>query len=122
MDDVHDRRSRAGRVRRGRRDPTVPADFPESLYVSATLSLTIGYDDFVPPSPVSRFALLMGAGIGVGLVAVTTTFLFALFGSHQRRDEFSVELHALTGAPLTGAGRLTSAENIRSARRRSPRR
>lgn len=86
-----------------------PASFPEAVYIAATSILTVGYGDFVPSSAASRFGLLMGAGIGVGILAVTTTFLFSLLGSHQRREEFVVELHAVAGGPLTGVALLTSA-------------
>ena len=86
-----------------------PASIAEAVYVAATSVLTVGYGDFVPASAASRFALLMGAGIGVGILAVTTTLLFSLLGSHQRREEFVVELHAVTGIPLSGVSLLTAA-------------
>jgi len=81
--------------------PPLP-DFGTALYLAAVSLLTIGYGDFVPIDGVSRVVAVAAGGVGLGIVALTITYLFSLYASFQRRELLVVTLDARAGAPPSG--------------------
>jgi hypothetical protein len=79
-----------------------PEDLAASLYFAGTSLLTLGFGDFVAVSGVARIMALVAAASGLGLFALTITFLFSLYGSFQRREVAVVVLEAGAGAPPSG--------------------
>lgn len=73
-----------------------------SIYFAGTSLLTIGYGDFAPTIPATRFLSLLAGGMGLATFAVVTTFLFQIFGAFQRREAFIVTMSERTGAPPSG--------------------
>lgn len=81
--------------------PPLP-DLGTAFYFAAISLLTIGYGDFVPVEPVSRVIAVAAGGVGLGIVALTITYLFSLYGNFQRRELLVVTLDARAGAPPSG--------------------
>lgn len=81
--------------------PPLP-DFGTALYFAAVSLLTIGYGDFVPSGILSRLTSIMAGGVGLGIVALTITYLFSLYANFQRRELQVVTLDARAGAPPSG--------------------
>ena len=82
-------------------DPALP-DLGTALYFSAVALLTIGFGDIVPTGPVAR-TLSAAAGItGLGVIALTITYLFTLYGSLERRELGVTTLDERAGAPPSG--------------------
>jgi len=81
--------------------PVLP-DFGTALYFAAISLLTIGYGDFVPVEGTSRAVAVAAGGVGLGIVALTITYLFSLYGNFQRRELLVVTLDARAGAPPSG--------------------
>jgi len=77
----------------------VPPDLGTALYFSASSVLTIGYGDIVAVGVPARIAVVTSAVAGLGTVALVVTFLFALYGSYQRREIQVVALEAAAGGP-----------------------
>jgi len=77
----------------------VPPDLGTALYFSASSVLTIGYGDIVAVGVPARIAVVTAAVAGLGTVALVVTFLFALYGSYQRREIQVVALEAAAGGP-----------------------
>ncbi len=76
--------------------------FGDALYFAGATLLTIGYGDLVPLDRSTRFlSILAGAG-GLGVFAVTTAYLFSLFGSFQNREVFVVSFGTRAGSPPSG--------------------
>jgi Ion channel len=78
----------------------------ESIYLAGASVLTIGYGDFVPTSPVTRTLGLLAGGFGLGVLALTITYLFSLYGAFQRREALVTTLDARAGAPPSGVALL----------------
>ena len=78
--------------------PTLP-DLGTAIYFAASSVLTLGYGDIVANGAASRFVVVAAAASGLGVVALTVTFLFSLFGSYQRREIPVVLLQAKAGSP-----------------------
>jgi hypothetical protein len=76
-----------------------PTSFGETLYFAGTSVLTLGYGDFVADGTLSRVTSLTAAASGLGVVALSITFLFSLFGSYQRREVLVVTLSARAKSP-----------------------
>jgi voltage-gated potassium channel Kch len=76
--------------------------FGDALYFAGTSILTIGYGDLVPTGGATRFIAIAAGMSGLGVFAVTTAYLFALFGSFQSREVFVVILGSRAGAPPSG--------------------
>lgn len=81
--------------------PPLP-DFGAAVYLAGTALLTIGFGDFVPVGGPSRIVAVAAGGVGLGIVALTITYLFSLYGSFQRRELQVVTLDARAGAPPSG--------------------
>lgn len=80
-----------------------PTSLGETLYFAGTSVLTLGYGDFVANGTLSRVTSLTAAASGLGVVALTITFLFSLFGSYQRREVLVVTLSARAKSPPSAA-------------------
>jgi len=81
--------------------PPLP-DLWSAFYFAAVTLLTIGYGDFVPVATASRVASIAAGGVGLGIVALTITYLFSLYANFQRRELQVVTLDARAGAPPSG--------------------
>ena len=87
--------------------PPLP-DFGAALYLAAISLLTIGYGDFVPVLGLSRVVSVAEGGVGLGIVALTITYLFSLHSSFERRELQVVTLDARAGAPPSGTALLVT--------------
>jgi hypothetical protein len=87
--------------------PALP-DFGTALYFAAVSLLTIGYGDFVPIETISRVVSVAEGGVGLGIVALTITYLFSLYANFQRRELQVVTLDARAGAPPSGTALLVT--------------
>lgn len=83
--------------------------FATTLYFSGSSLLTIGFGDIVARGPVTRMVSVLAALAGLSLLSITTTYLFAIFGSFQQRETFVVAVGALAGAPPSGVNLLAIA-------------
>lgn len=81
-------------------------DFSGAIYYAGASLLTIGYGDIVATSTFARVMSLLAAASGLGVVAVVTSFLFAVFGAFQNRETFVVTIGARAGVPPSGVGLL----------------
>lgn len=81
--------------------PPLP-DLGAALYFAAISLLTIGYGDFVPVEGPARAVSVAAGGVGLGIVALTITYLFSLYANFQRRELQVVTLDARAGAPPSG--------------------
>lgn len=80
--------------------------FSSAIYYAGASLLTIGYGDIVAASTPARVMSLLAAASGLGVVAVVTSFLFAVFGAFQNRETFVVTIGARAGVPPSGVGLL----------------
>ena len=87
--------------------PPLP-DFGAALYFAAVSMLTIGYGDFVPIEGLSRVVSVAAGAVGLGIVALTITYLFSLYANFQRRELQVVTLDARAGAPPSGIALLVT--------------
>jgi hypothetical protein len=76
-------------------------DLATALYFAGTSLLTLGFGDVVAAGWAARIVSLMAAATGLGIVALSITYLFSLFGSFQRREILVVSLSARAGAPAS---------------------
>ena len=92
----------------GIRDQLKPQDIDMSgaLYYAGASLLTIGYGDIIAITPLARIISLVAATTGLGVVAIVTSFLFAVFGAFQNRERFVVAIGARAGVPPSGIGLL----------------
>lgn len=81
--------------------PPLP-DLGTAMYFAAISLLTIGYGDFVPVEPLARLTSMAAGVVGLGIVALTITYLFSLYANFQRRELQVVMLDARAGAPPSG--------------------
>lgn len=79
-----------------------PDSLGTSLYFAAVSLLTIGYGDYVATDGPSRIVAIAAAGTGLGVVALTITYLFSLYANLQRREILVATLDARAGAPPSG--------------------
>ena len=77
-------------------------DLGAAMYFAAISLLTIGYGDYVPVEIGSRLVAVAAGGVGLGIVALTITYLFSLYANFQRRELQVVTLDARAGAPPSG--------------------
>ncbi len=86
-----------------------PVSFLSSLYFAGTSLLTIGFGDITGHDGWTRFLSLAAAASGLSVLAITTAFLFAVFGAFQRREVFVVNVGSRAGSPPSGLGLLAIA-------------
>lgn len=88
-----------------------PADrsFGTMLYFAGTSLLTIGFGDVVARAALPRLASVLAALAGLSFLSITTAYLFAIFGSFQKRETFVVSIAARAGAPPSGVNLLAIA-------------
>ncbi len=91
------------------------ATFILDLYVSGTTMTTLGLGDVTPRSPAARFATVIEAGLGLGLVALVITYLPTLYQAFSRREKEISLLDARAGSPPSATELL-----LRSARHGRP--
>jgi hypothetical protein len=77
-------------------------DLGSAMYLAAVSLLTIGYGDYVPVETASRLVAVTAGAVGLGIVALTITYLFSLYANFQRRELQVVTLDARAGAPPSG--------------------
>jgi hypothetical protein len=85
------------------------ASFGTMLYFAGTSLLTIGFGDVVGRTAGPRLVALLAGLAGLSLLSITTAYLFAIFGSFQRREMFVVTVGARAGAPPSGVDLLAIA-------------
>ena len=78
------------------------ANVGAAMYFAAISLITIGYGDYVPTELGSRIVAVAAGGVGLGIVALTITYLFSLYANFQRREVAVVTLDARAGAPPSG--------------------
>ncbi len=78
------------------------ADLGACIYFAGTSLLTVGFGDIVPVNALTRYLAIVAGASGFGIVAIVTTFLFAIFGAYQSREAFVVALCNRAGAPPSG--------------------
>jgi len=78
-----------------------------AVYFASTSLLTIGYGDIVPRGGWARFLSMCAGASGLGVLSITTAFLFATFGAFQQREAFVVLVGSRAGSPPSGVGFLT---------------
>jgi hypothetical protein len=83
--------------------------FGEAVYFAGTSFLTIGFGDFVGDHGLTRMISLAAGASGLGLVSITTAYLFAVFGAFQTREQFVVMVGSRAGIPPSGSGLLAIA-------------
>lgn len=83
-----------------------PMDFHTSLYFAYSTMLTIGFGDVLPGTFWTRVLAIVTGASGLGLVAVVTSYLFAIFGSFSARERYVIALGARSGTPPSGCGLL----------------
>lgn len=95
----------------GLRDGFPPGErsFGTLIYFAGTSLLTIGFGDVVGRTAGPRFFSVCAGMSGITLLSITTAYLFAIFGSFQRRETFVVTVAARAGAPPSGVNLLTIA-------------
>jgi hypothetical protein len=76
--------------------------FGTVLYFAGSSVLTVGYGDIVAGEGPARFVALFATASGLGTVAISIAFLFALTGAFQKRERFVVFLDSRAGAPPSG--------------------
>jgi hypothetical protein len=76
--------------------------YDDSLYFAGASLLTIGYGDLYPVGGPARLVAILAGAFGLGVFAITTAFLFAVFGSFQNREVFVVSFGARAGSPPSG--------------------
>ncbi|MGB8909371.1 MAG: potassium channel family protein [Candidatus Cybelea sp.] len=85
------------------------ASFGTMLYFAGSSLLTIGYGDIIARSALPRFMSVFAALAGLSYLSILTAFLFAIFGSFQRRETFVVTVAARAGSPPSGVNLLAIA-------------
>lgn len=83
--------------------------FGTLLYFAGTSLLTIGFGDVLARTAAPRFFSVLSGLAGLSLLSITTTYLFSIFGSFQRRETFVVTLAARAGSPPSGVNLLAIA-------------
>ena len=91
----------------------IPASFWEAVYFAGSSFFTIGYGDLTGRAGLTRLISLMAGASGLGVVSITTAFLFAIFGSFQTRETFVTTISARSGSPPSGVGLLVISKHAR---------
>ena len=77
-------------------------DYWNAVYFAGTSLLTIGYGDVVAADGIARFFAILSGATGFAVVAIVTSYLFALFGAFQQREVFVLTVGTRAGAPPSG--------------------
>ncbi len=93
---------------RGGLSPQVES-FGVAAYFAGTSFTTIGFGDFAGHSAATRFFSVCAGISGLAVFSITTAYLFALFGSFQKRESFVVMIGARAGTPPSGVNLLAIA-------------
>lgn len=83
-----------------------PVSLGTAMYYAGSSLLTIGYGDVVARTGLGRFVSLAAGASGLGVVAVVTSYLFAVFGAFRQREAFVVTTGSRAGTPPSGIGLL----------------
>lgn len=83
-----------------------PHSYWDTVYFAGSSLLTIGFGDIVARHGLARFIALCAGVSGLGVVSITTAYLFAIFGTFQQRETFIVTIAARAGSPPSGVGLL----------------
>lgn len=83
--------------------------FGEAVYFAGASFFTIGFGDFVGATGFTRMFSIFAGASGFSIVAITTAYLFAIFGAFQTREQFVVSIAARAGSPPSGVALLTIA-------------
>jgi hypothetical protein len=89
--------------------PLADRTFGATLYFAGTSLLTIGFGDVVGRAGLPRLVSVLAALAGLSFLSITTAYLFAVFGSFQKRETFVVSVAARAGAPPSGVNLLAIA-------------
>ncbi len=76
-------------------------NFPEALYVSGSMLVTVGVTDVTATTIAARYLMICEAGIGFAFLAITITYLPVLYGAFSRREWNIAMLDARAGSPPT---------------------
>ena len=79
-----------------------PTDLLSAMYFAGTSLLTVGFGDVVAVDAPARLLSIVAAVSGLGIVALSISFIFSLFASFQRREGLVVTLDQRAGAPPSG--------------------
>lgn len=79
-----------------------PDDLLAAMYFAGTSLLTVGFGDVVALDTPARAVSIVAATTGLGVVALSISFIFSLFASFQRREALVVTLDQRAGAPPSG--------------------
>lgn len=82
----------------------LPRSYWDAAYFAGASLFTIGFGDIVGRGGVARVVSLCAGASGLGVVSITTAYLFAIFGTFQRREAFIVSFSARAGSPPSGVG------------------
>lgn len=82
--------------------------FGSSVYFAGTTLLTIGYGDIVPMDAIGRLMSILAGATGVGLFSITIAFLFSLFASFRKREQYVIFLGLRAQRPTSGIGLVES--------------
>jgi hypothetical protein len=83
------------------RDQTVTLS--SSLFMSGDAFYTLGYGDIIPRTAAARLLIIVEAGTGFGLIAITLSYLPVLYQHFARRDAQLIQLAVRAGSPASGA-------------------
>ena len=81
----------------------------EATYFGGVSFTTIGFGDFAGRSAATRLLSVCAAINGLALFAISTAYLFALFGNFQARETFVVMVGSRAGSPPSGVNLLAIA-------------
>jgi hypothetical protein len=93
----------------------LPHTFGETAYFAGSAMTTLGFGDIVGRSSGTRLLSVIASVTGLGFFAITTAYLFALFGAFQTRETFVVVLAVRSGMPPNGVNLLAIAQYSRTA-------
>ena len=80
----------------------VPDDLLAAIYFAGTSLLTVGFGDVIALDAPARAVSIVAAASGLGVVALSISFIFSLFASFHRREGLVVTLDQRAGAPPSG--------------------
>jgi hypothetical protein len=82
----------------------LPKSYWDAAYFAGASLFTIGFGDVVGRGGFARFISLCAGASGLGVFSITTAYLFAIFGTFQRRETFIVAFAARAGSPPSAVG------------------